>query len=56
MVLKVLWLEIVMVRRSGDQVEFWLSVQEKDVAWSNEQVQGHGMCGSGDGWAWWTAG
>ena len=33
------WSEIVMARCSGDQVEFWLGSQKKDVAWLNRQVQ-----------------
>ena len=50
------WLETVMVRCPGDQVEFLLGGQQKGVTRSTRQVRGQGMCGLGVWWAWWTSG
>ena len=50
------WLETVMVRRSGDQMEFLLGGQKKDAARSTRRFWGQGMCGLGVWWAWWAAG
>ena len=50
------WLEIVIVRRSGDQTKFCLGGQEKDIAQPNGRVQGWGMYALGTWWAWWTTG
>ena len=35
--------ENVMVRCSGDQMEFWSGGQKKYIAWSNKLVRGRGM-------------
>ena len=56
MIWKDFCLGIVMVRRSGDQMEFWLGDQKKDVARSNRWVRGLEMCGLGTWWDWWTVG
>ena len=47
MIWKEFWLENVMVRCSGDHMEFWLGIQQNDVAWSTRRVRGQVMCGSG---------
>ena len=46
-VLKEFWLETVMVRCSGDRMDFWLGGQQKDVSRSIRQVWGRVMCGLG---------
>ena len=51
-ILKEFWLETVMVRCLGEQMEFWLGGQKKDVAWSTRWVRGQGMCGLGVWWDW----
>ena len=47
MIWKDFWLETVMVRFSGDQMEFWLGGQQKDIAQSTRPVWGGVMCGLG---------
>ena len=51
-----LWVKYVMVRLSVDYMEFWSGVHKNYVAWSNGQVRGQKICGSGTWWAWWTGG
>ena len=48
--------EIVIVRRSSDQMEVWSGIHKKDVDWSNGRFQGWKMCGLGTWWDWRTAG
>ena len=47
MICKEFWLEMVMLRLSGNQMEFWLGGQKNDVARSTRWVWGQGMCGLG---------
>ena len=44
-ILKEFWLENVMVRCSGDQLDFWLGCQKRYISKSIRQVRGHMMCG-----------
>ena len=46
-ILKEFWLEIVILRCSGNHMDFWLGGQKKDVSRSIRQVQGQVMCGLG---------
>ena len=46
-ILKEFWLENMMVRCSGDQMDFWLGGQQKDVPRSIRRVRGQVMCGLG---------
>ena len=46
-ILKKFWLENMMVRCSGDQMDFWLGGQQKDVPRSIRRVRGQVMCGLG---------
>ena len=39
------WLETLMVRCSGNQMDFWLCGQQKNVSWFIRRVQGKVMCG-----------
>ena len=47
MVLKKFGLETVIVRCLGDQLDFWLGSQQKNVSWSIIRVWGQVMCGLG---------
>ena len=56
MVWKEFWLEAVMVKCSGNEMEFGFGVKKKDAAQSTRHVRGQGVCGLGVLWAWWADG
>ena len=55
MICKEFWLETVVVRCSGDQLEFCLGGQKKDLGRSTIRVRGQIICGLDVWWDWWKA-